>query len=103
MSTDTIRFLKGSTFEFEGQVRDPDGVGIPIPNTEIRVYEALGAGMQDLQIEILDVPTGKFRVSLDETESQKLPEGRSSWFKLQLDYVDTTKKVVFPAIWVNTV
>jgi hypothetical protein len=102
MATDTILYRKGSTFEYQGVLQDASGAPMPIEaSLVLKIYETFGAGMQDLAISVIDGPSGTFKVSLSEEESKKLPEGRSSWFKILFDYEDTTKKVVFPPLWIN--
>ena len=102
MTGDTIIFRRGSTFEFQGQFKNSEGVPIALTGITPSIYETSGSGMQDTEIEVTDEATGKILVSLSMEEALKLPLGRNSWFKIQFAYDDSPSVVVFPPIWLDT-
>jgi hypothetical protein len=101
MAGDTIIFRRGSSFEFQGQFKDPAGVPISLEGIEPDIYETHGSGMQDATISVTDEALGKFLIYLPVEEANKLPLGKNSWFKIRFDYEGSESAVVFPPVWVD--
>jgi len=102
MTGDTIIFRRGSSFEYQGQLKDWEGNPMSLEWITPDIYETQGFDMQEMEISVLDIPLGKFIVRLKRDEALKLPLGRTSWFKIRFQYPFSPSVVVFPKIWLDT-
>jgi hypothetical protein len=101
MAGDTIKFNKGSTFNVGGQLFKSGDVPFDYSDGTLDVYDTLGVKLPAVQVLPNDPAQGTFFVTITDEESQKLQQGRMTWFKLRLKYTVPAQSIVFPMIWID--
>jgi hypothetical protein len=98
MAGNTFQYRKGSTFQYDGTLYR-NGAALNITGGSLAIWRWEGTGLGSLVIAPLVPANGTFRITLSDAEAVKLPDGRSSWFIVQLTLAGI--KRTYPAIWIE--